>query len=281
MDIKRIIKMSRPRFWLYLAGTFMVGYAYGINDVSSLLQPSFIIPFLIFLIPANIFVYGINDIADREMDKNNPKKDDNKESAVRKGEEKTIAITVWASLIIMITGLMFYTDITGMILLAVFIILGAGYSLKPLRLKEKPFLDFLSNSFYIIPGIIGYYIASNSVPPMIIWLMGISWTGAMHLYSAIPDIIPDKKSGIMTAATVLGHKNSLLYCSLLWSLFVLSLIILEVHIILLLASLTYVIIPLILMFMPQESVTRAYWKYPYINAFIGMLFFLNAVLMII
>ena len=35
---------------------------------------------------------------------------------------------------------------------------------------------------------------------------------AMHCYSAIPDIEPDKQAGLVTTAVYLGKQNSLLYC---------------------------------------------------------------------
>ena len=277
MDIGRLIRISRPRFWLYLAGTFMVGYAFGIHNLSEFYSLSFIIPFLLFLIPANIFIYGINDIADRDTDKINPKKDDKKEIRTKEKDLKTLKIIVALS-ILSLFSLLFFLDFTGITLLLAFIIIGAGYSVRPLRFKSKPFLDFISNSFYILPGIIGYYIASGMLPPLIVWVLGLSWTGAMHLFSAIPDIEPDRKSKIMTSAVLFGHKNSLLFCIMLWSFFVLSQIVLEVNILLIALSMIYIIIPLILMFMDEEKVIKAYWYYPYINGILGMIFFFYAII---
>jgi lycopene elongase/hydratase (dihydrobisanhydrobacterioruberin-forming) len=277
MDIKRIIKLSRPRFWLYLAGTFMVGFAFGITNVEEFLSMSFIIPFLLFLIPANIFIYGINDIADRDTDRLNPKKDDRKEIKTTDSEMMQLKIIVGASFIMML-NMAFFLNFYGMILLFTFLLLGAGYSIKPFRFKSKPFLDFLSNSFYMLPGIIGYYISSGMIAPLIVWVLGISWTGAMHLFSAIPDIIPDRKAKIKTTAVLLGHKNSLLFCIILWAFFVLSLIVLNINLLLLFLTFIYIMIPLLLMFMHEENVIKAYWYFPYLNAIIGMLFFFYAII---
>jgi len=277
MDIKRIIKISRPRFWLYLAGTFMVGYAFGISNIRDFYSLSFIVPFILLLIPANIFIYGINDIADRDTDRINPKKDDKKEIRTKEKELRKLKIIVFLSMFSLFS-LLFFVDIIGIFLLLTFIILGAGYSVRPLRFKSKPFLDFISNSFYILPGIIGYYISSGLIAPLIVWVLGLSWTGAMHLFSAIPDIEPDKKSRILTSAVLFGHRNSLLFCIMLWSFFILSLIILEVNILLIILSMIYIIIPLILMFMDEEKVIKAYWYYPYINGILGMIFFFYAII---
>ena len=41
---------------------------------------------------------------------------------------------------------------------------------------------------------------------------------AMHCYSAIPDIEPDRKAWLTTTAVYLGKQNSLIYCAVLYAL---------------------------------------------------------------
>jgi lycopene elongase/hydratase (dihydrobisanhydrobacterioruberin-forming) len=277
MDIKRIIKVSRPRFWLYLAGTYMVGYAFGMSHASELLSIHFILPFIIFMIPANIFIYGINDMADREADAKNPKKDDVREARAKEGEITALRNAVLISALLLLPILPF-VGIAGAIMLIAFIVLGAGYSIEPLRFKSKPFIDFLSNSFYILPGMIGYHIASGSVAPVTAWILGLSWTGAMHLFSAIPDINPDRKAGIMTTAVLLGTRMSIKACIILWGVFVLSLIVMGAGYLIVAASLVYIIIPIFLLFSNERNIIRAYWYYPYINGIMGMIFFFYAMI---
>ncbi|MEF8937724.1 MAG: lycopene elongase, partial [Halovenus sp.] len=66
--------LSRPRFWFYLAGPVIVGVVYGASSQADLFTPLTVELFLYFLIPANIFLYGINDIFDADIDQLNPKK---------------------------------------------------------------------------------------------------------------------------------------------------------------------------------------------------------------
>lgn len=77
MKFKEVIKVSRPRFWLYEAATFgLVGTVGALQGLSFFSDWRYWIFALYFLIPANILIYGINDIFDYETDKLNPKKGD-------------------------------------------------------------------------------------------------------------------------------------------------------------------------------------------------------------
>ncbi len=70
-----LIKISRPRFWIYELGTFFIGYLLAAKSLSDFYNNiDFIIFFIYFLFPANLLIYGINDIFDYETDKINPKK---------------------------------------------------------------------------------------------------------------------------------------------------------------------------------------------------------------
>ena len=60
--------LSRPRFWLYLAGPVVVGVVYGSDAVGSFVQPVTVAMFLYFLLPANVYLYGVNDIFDADID---------------------------------------------------------------------------------------------------------------------------------------------------------------------------------------------------------------------
>jgi 4-hydroxybenzoate polyprenyltransferase len=69
-----IVRISRPRFWLYLFGPYLVGLTAGASSTSDFLRLDSILFAIYFLLPANLLVYGINDIFDFETDSVNPKK---------------------------------------------------------------------------------------------------------------------------------------------------------------------------------------------------------------
>jgi 4-hydroxybenzoate polyprenyltransferase len=69
-----IFKISRPRFWLYLAGPYLVGYAAGVHFIKDFLNLCFFVYFFFFLSIANIFLYGVNDLYDHDTDIKNERK---------------------------------------------------------------------------------------------------------------------------------------------------------------------------------------------------------------
>ena len=63
------LKVSRPRFWIYIIGPVLLVLASFLNISKDLLL---LILYLTY--PANLLIYGVNDIADRDTDALNIKK---------------------------------------------------------------------------------------------------------------------------------------------------------------------------------------------------------------
>ena len=70
----RFLQLSRPRFWLYTLGPFTLPIFAQFPGIA-LEWPALLIGFLYFSLPANLFIYGINDIFDQETDARNAKKE--------------------------------------------------------------------------------------------------------------------------------------------------------------------------------------------------------------
>ena len=267
---KLSIKISRPRFWFYLTEPYTVGCIYGASSYSVLLKPWFFIYFFYFLVLANIFLYGVNDFWDYETDLLNPKKDE-KEYRVAKTERKKIRSINFSILGISVILLTLQNSILQRIIFGSFVFFSYFYSAEPLRFKNKPILDSASNVLYILPGVFGYYLASGKLPDSIILLAGFLHTFAMHLFSAIPDIEFDKKTGINTTAVILGRNNSLIICLLAWSgLSYIAITVANSNLSYL--TLIYPIITANLLLMGKK-VSSVYWFYPYINIGLGGLMF--------
>lgn len=263
-------RISRPRFWLYLAGPYIVGYAAGISKQSQFLSVPFILQLLYFLFPANVLLYGINDLFDSDTDAKNTKKG-TKEHRLKPSDIKILKIIIGITYTLSFAMLVLQKNIIDSSLFTLFLVLSIIYSTPPIRLKAKPFLDFSSNILYALPGFLAYHQITNTVPPLTIIIAAFCWTGAMHLFSAIPDILVDKKAGIMTTAVYLGQKKSLILCSVLWGITV-ALILSKLFPWSLLALL-YPLIPLLVL-TKKINLTNIYWKFPYITAALGMLLFL-------
>jgi 4-hydroxybenzoate polyprenyltransferase len=139
-----------------------------------------------------------------------------------------------------------------------------------LRFKAKPFIDFSSNILYALPGIFGYYQISGDLPPFLIFFALFLWTGAMHLFSAIPDIESDKQANVITTAVFIGRTLSLWICFLFWFIFIyIAVIIFGAFTPISYIAFLYPLMPLVLLFGKNLDIDRIYWFYPYINGLLG------------
>jgi 4-hydroxybenzoate polyprenyltransferase len=264
-------KVSRFRFWIYTGGTYVVGYAIGMESWLAFFEPAYFLYLLYFFFPANLLIYGINDYWDEETDRENPKKTTREHKLDRVERSSLLRLLV-------VTGafslsLLFIQDIGQRIIFLIFLFLAYFYSAPPLRFKEIPILDFSSNMLYIMPGIFGYYLASASFPPLVYVLAGYFHIAAMHLFSAIPDIKYDSAAGISTSAVWLGKRLSLVVCLAFWSCLSLLVISLSGFHPLSFLVFTYPLFPALLLFRDDVDIERLYWLLPYVNTALGGLLF--------
>ena len=209
-----LFKVSRPRFWFYIFGPYIVGLIAGAVSRNELLDWRTVLFALYFLFPANLLIYGVNDIFDYETDKINEKKVEY-ETLVDRGRHKTLALWILSlNIPFLIAAAIFLPatipSLTGFLFFSVF------YSAPPVRAKAIPFLDSAFNILYIFPGAFGYQLLSGKVPPIALMIAAGLWTAAMHAYSAIPDIEADIAAGLKTIATVLGPFRTLIACAFLY-----------------------------------------------------------------
>lgn len=273
-QFKQILKLSRPRFWFYLAGPFFVGFTFGAQSLLDFDLNFFLLLFY-FLIPANILVYSINDLADEKIDILNAKKE-NKEIRVNDSNKKLVKFSFYLSLVFTILIFFIFKNPISNILFVIFIFLSVFYSLPPLRFKTKIFLDFVSNILYIIPGILGFYYITSSLPESVFIIASMFWAFAMHLFSAVVDIEADRKANIQTSAVYLGLQKSLLLCFVFW--FISWFLIWDVGVFngFVYIFLIYPLLPIYVLFQKNINLELVYWWYPVINIILGFTLFLLA-----
>lgn len=213
LTLKEVFFLSRPRFWMYVLGTFLVGVISSGNlflyDATTTL---FLIAFAVFFsLPANVFIYGVNDIYDYHTDVNNDKKVTYE--TVLKPEKHRSLWTIMVILLIPFIPLFFSVNIPTKLALLLFLVTGLFYSAWPVRAKSKPPLDVLFSAIiYVSPALVGFFITGNTNIQWVAVLGGLIWAFGMQTYSAIPDIKADKKAGVSTLAIVLGEKKALWFC---------------------------------------------------------------------
>jgi 4-hydroxybenzoate polyprenyltransferase len=266
------LKVSRPRFWFYLLGPFTVGCIWGADRYLDLLNPAFFVYFLYFLFPANVLLYGVNDLYDYETDLLNPKKDA-REYRVKESEREKLLRLLLFVLALSLALVPLQASNGERIAFLGFLFLGVSYSAPPLRFKSRLLLDSASNFLYALPGVFAYYQVAGVFPPAPVLLAAFAHTFAMHLFSAVPDVPFDASTGVRTTAVLLGERASLLLCFASWS--VLAYIALSVG-----QGNPMSFLPLIYPIIVGGVIalnkpgTSVYWFYPYINVGLGGLLFL-------
>ena len=259
----RLLRRSRPRFWLYLAGPVLVGAAYGADSVEELFGLPAVAMFAYFLLPANVYLYGVNDLFDADVDAENPKKEGREMRW--SGDPAVLAAVVLSGLGLL--GLLALVPPVARPWLGGFLVLATAYSAPPLRLKTRPPHDSVSNGLYVLPGAAAYATLAGAHPPLLALVGGWAWTMGMHTFSAVPDIEPDRRAGIRTTATALGERATLLYCAACWLLAAAVFALLDVR-----AGVLLLLYPLLVAGIDAADVAveRAYWWYPAINTVVGM-----------
>lgn len=263
----KIVVISRPRFWLYVFGPYIVGLAAGAVAPVDILRLEAIFFGLYFLLPANLLIYGVNDIFDYETDRLNPKKS-GYESLVRPETYRSLWAWIIALNIPFLVAAAFLIPF-ALGSLAAFLLLSIFYSAPPVRAKVIPFLDSLFNVLYILPGAFAYQILTGAFPPVAVVAAASLWTAAMHAYSAIPDIEADRGAGVRTIATTLGPRLTHLFCLACYA--VASALCLAFAPVLSMLGFVYVVIVLLSSF--SRNVFRFYRAFPIVNAVSGFVLF--------
>ena len=265
------VAVSRFRFWIYTGGTYVVGYALGMESWLAFFQPVYTLYLIYFFFPANVFTYGVNDYWDGETDRNNTRKDGQEHRLAEK--ERQGLRTVLLGVVALSVVLLIFQDTGARLIFLSFLGLAYFYSSPPLRFKQVPFLDFSSNMLYIMPGIFGYYLASGTFPPLVLVAAGFLHIAAMHLFSAIPDIACDREAGITTTAVLLGRNASLGLCLFFWTVFAFLVVDLAGYFPLSYLVLLFPAVPLALLLSPALRIERVYRYLPVLNTVLGGLTF--------
>ena len=151
MNVSRLLRLSRPRFWLYEAGTFAVGAAAAIAQGGASWDWMLPVWFLYFLIPANVLIYGVNDVFDYETDRRNPKKA-GYEGLLEPQDHRAVLWSGALGTLIFLPALL-WAPAFALVPFAVFLFCATFYSAPPVRAKARPLLDMtFSAGHYVATG---------------------------------------------------------------------------------------------------------------------------------
>jgi lycopene elongase/hydratase (dihydrobisanhydrobacterioruberin-forming) len=203
------IKISRPLKWPLLIISFVIGTVSA--DISNFFWPALAVFAFYFTYPANLLLYGINDIFDMHADKKagHP---DTKNLVTPANKWRVLNTIILWNLPFCVVWLADEMPTASKISLLGFITLGIFYSAKPIRAKSKPVLDALFNALYIFPGLFAFGLLEYRIPSYKLLLAAVLWLAAIHVYTTIPKVKYDKRAGIQTTATLLRPLATLIFC---------------------------------------------------------------------
>ncbi len=157
-------------------------------------------------------VYGWNDMVDREIDADNPRKDSYWFGA--KGSKEQLQ-NLWKP--ILIVQLLFFPFIyyfIGPIAIPIFLAffaINSLYNLPKHGLRSKPPLELICQVGYLLIAPLSIYLNEAVHLPWQTYAYLFLFALQSQLIGEVMDIEPDRKSGRQTTATVLGMK----WCKLL------------------------------------------------------------------
>lgn len=204
-----VFLLSRPLLWPYLAGSYLIAFTATSHYIRDFLRIDFFYTLFFFLIPANIILYGIRDVYDKHS------REGDSETKVDESNKKIYYYAIGISLLLTFP-LWIYLSVFAKLLFALFLLLCIFSSAKPIQLKDKPYVDILSNVVFAFPGFIAVYQLTNTgVSPFTLAAV-LCWTTAMHLFSTIPLLELRSHIKAKRTAELLGRQKSLLLSMVLW-----------------------------------------------------------------
>ena len=212
--LAKLAKVSRPISWINTAFPFAATYLVLGGGVDLL----FILGTLFFLIPYNLLMYGVNDVYDYESDIRNPRKNSIEGAAEAKSFHPTILKAAYGLSIPFVVALLLLSDWQSSLILLAIVFFVIAYSLKGLRFKEIPILDSITSSIHFV-GPMVYAIASLGFAPGA-WPYALAvflWGLASHAFGAVQDVIPDRKGGLKSIATIIGARSTVYFSALLYT----------------------------------------------------------------
>jgi len=201
--LKKLFWVSRPISWPNTAYPFAAGYLV----LGGQIDLTFILGTIFFLFPYNLMMYGINDVFDYESDILNPRKG----GVEGMKEERAFHPTIIKA--VALTNLPFMIYFLGIgsvgakLVFAGLVFFVLAYSLKYLRFKEIPLLDSVTSSIHFVgPLVFALALLGFSSAAWPVVLAFFLWGMASHAFGAVQDIIPDRKGGLNSVATVIGAR---------------------------------------------------------------------------
>jgi 4-hydroxybenzoate polyprenyltransferase len=195
-----LLNLSRPLGWMIAPLVFVFGFYFSGAAITYIA----VLQILLLSVPYCVILYGINDIYDYDSDKLNPRKKYLKLTERNKYLVKKFSIYISGGLLL---SSFLSSNPQNILCMVLLIALSYAYSVPPVRLKERPPLDSISNGvlFFVVFGLGYSYGGDVWTIPLKIYLVAVCVMG-IHSFGTVMDYSTDKKAGHRTFAVLFGKR---------------------------------------------------------------------------
>jgi 4-hydroxybenzoate polyprenyltransferase len=201
-----LIQVSRPIIWPVLP----LVYALGLNASHSPLSVAAIIQIVLLTFPMNLIGCGLNDIYDYESDRRSPRRRAVWGTVVRNEDRPVVYRASLAMMPLIVLGACLTRNWDNIVATIALLLVAWLYSVPPLRLKERPPLDSLSNGmgYFLLPFTMGYSLnADPRAMALKYYLLALCVCG-VHALATAADFDADRAAGHRTMAVKFGRRRA-------------------------------------------------------------------------
>ncbi|MFT3838401.1 MAG: UbiA family prenyltransferase [Myxococcaceae bacterium] len=207
-----LLKASRPGFW----PTHLWFYLLPFGRREMFGSWEFFLGCVYVCFPLGLLAYGFNDLFDAETDRKNPRKDSWIFGACLNDEQlKRLPWWIAASQVPFLALFVIAGGPKMLLWFAALVGSNALYNAPPFSFKNRPVLDLLNQTGYLLVFVLGAWLCSV---PQLSWpAMTFSALFAMHchLFGQLMDIDADLAAGRRTTASVIGIRGGKLLAAAL------------------------------------------------------------------
>jgi 4-hydroxybenzoate polyprenyltransferase len=208
-----LLQVSRPGLWTTVA----LFYLMPLGRIHFLHSSIFWLGLFYVLLPLGFLLYGVNDIADVEVDLRNPRKGTFLFGS--RGATEQLAALRWQIAVFQIPFLIPFFYFLGPRFLWWFAAMLAAvvlYNAPRIGLKSHAPFDVLIQASYLLIYVLSSWLNHLPQLPWQTFLFGALFAMHSHIFGEVMDLEPDRASGRRTTATLIGRVPAkLLIASLL------------------------------------------------------------------
>lgn len=200
-----LLNLSRPLGWVIAPLVFVFGLYFSGAGITYIA----VLQILLLSIPYCVILYGINDIYDYDSDKLNPRKKHLR--LTERDKELVKRFSIYISGVLLLSSAL-SSNPQNIVFMILLIALSYSYSAPPVRFKERPPLDSISNGalFFVVFGLGYSYGGDVWTIPLKIYLVAMCVMG-IHSFGSVMDYSTDKKAGHRTFAVIFGKRLASLF----------------------------------------------------------------------